>query len=338
MDRRENEMLKQEVKDLQSDTDGSEAQKKLRAALRESEDRCKELSDKLAASEARCGELNGMLALEDKRSQHAHQALKQAETATKLNAELERKVKNLTVQLKDASSDLGEAAEHALSQKQEVAKLKEEIEMQQSDILSLQKQLSDVVAEDSALRIEKDEEIERMQMRMVSKTDLELAKQDNEALQTKNADLLRENIELDNKLREKIWSISSLETQLAEATNMWHAAARDGQELRKKIQGLEAREPEMEEVELQLRNRIEDKNEEVGRKVDEILESNKRIAALTVELHGMSGRLSQSRSEHMDCLRRIAYLTQHTVGADIHARLKESLERSLKRETEYNRL
>ena len=119
--------------------------------------------------------------------------------------------------------------------------MRQEIEMQQMDIVSLQKQLSDAVAEDSALLMEKDEEIEKMQVRMVSKQDLELAKQDNLALYNKNTELRTTISEREYQLIDKIRQIADLELQLSEASSMWHAAARDGQYLRKIIKELEAR-------------------------------------------------------------------------------------------------
>ena len=61
------------------------------------------------------------------------------------------------------------------------------------------------------------------------------------ALQTKNADLRKAMSEQDDLLRLKLKEITALELQLAEASSMWHAAARDGQDLRKQILDLEAR-------------------------------------------------------------------------------------------------
>ena len=300
---------------MQDDRDGSEMLRKLSVQLRESEAQCKHLTSQLEA--------------EREHSHALEERARRADANAKTASELERTAQSLRAQLQAASSDLDEAAQHELGRQQEVAKLRQEIEMQQMDIVSLQKQLSDAVAEDSALRMEKDEEIEKMQVRMVSKQDLELAKQDNLALYNKNTELRTTISEREDQLRDKIRQIADLELQLSEASSMWHAAARDGQDLRKIIKELEAREPEKLAIEEGLKRQIDDKQGEVGKKVDELLEANKRIAALTIELHSLSGRLSQSRSEHLECLNRISQLTQNTVSADVHARAKESLERAL---------
>jgi len=327
--RKENDKLRQEIKELQADRDGSASLQKLALQFRESEARCEELSAQLQA------EKEFSRSLQEKQGplkKMAEQSREQAESSTKTALELERKVKNLTAQLKAASGDLDEAAQHEVSRQSETEKLKQEIEMQQMDILSLQKQLGDAIAEDSALRMEKDEEIENMQHRMVSKHEVELAKQDTVALQNKNAELRRQISDQDDTLRFKLKTATDLEMQLSEASNMWHAAARDAQDLRKKVAELEAREPQHAGVEESLKRQIDDSQGEVGKKVDELLNSNKRIAVLTIEMHGLSGRLAQSRSEHTDCLKRISELTHDTVSADVHTRVQETSERAIKAE------
>jgi len=318
---------------MQADRDGSEAMRKLEIQLRESEARCQELAAKLSAQE----ELTRSLQEEQAPLQEmAEQSRLHAQTSSKTVVELERKVKNLTAQLKAASGDLDEAAQHELNRQQETERLKQEIEMQQMDILSLQKQLGDAVAEDSAMRMEKDEEIEKMHMRMVSKQEVELAKLDTVALQTKNAELRQSMAEQDDLIRSKIKEITALEVQLAEASSMWHAAARDGQDLRKTIRELEAREPQKAAVEQDLKRQIDDKEGEVGKKVDELLDSTKRIAALTVQVHALTGRLTQSRADHTDCLKRISEMTQSTVPVDVHMRVKDSADRALAAQTNAN--
>jgi chromosome segregation ATPase len=331
--RRENEKLRQEITDMQADRDGSGAMQRLATQLRESEARCQELTAKLRSEEELTRSLqeeNAPLLL------MVEQSRLQTEMSSKTVEELERKVKNLTAQLKAASSDLDEAAQHELNRQQETERLKQELEMQQMDIVSLQTQLGDVVAEDSAMRMEKDEEIEKMHMRMVSKQEVELAKMDAVALQTKNADLRKAMSEQDDLLRLKLKEITALELQLAEASSMWHAAARDGQDLRKQILDLEAREPETAAAERELKRQIDDKKGEVGKKVDELLDSNKRIAALTIETHALTGRLAQSRADHTDCLKRLSEISRNTVPVDVHVRTKDAAERALAAQTQAN--
>jgi len=289
----------------------------------------RKLSAQLRESEAQCKNLASQLEAEQERSRALQERAQQADANAKKAADLERKVQSLTAQLQAAASDLDEAAQYELRRQQEVAKLRQENEMQQMDLVSLQKQLGDAVAEDSALRMERDEEIEKMQQRMVSKQDLELAKQDNLALYNKNTELRKTISEQEDQLKDKLKQIADLELQLSEVSSMWHAAARDGQDLRKTIQELEDREPEMRAIEDNLKRQIGDKEGEVGKKVDEILEANRKAAALTIELHSLSGRLKQSRSEHLECLERISQLTQKSVPVEVHERVKESLERAL---------
>lgn len=324
--RKENDKLRQEVKELQTDRQGLESVRNLTQQLHQSEAERERLTVELNAEKQQTKMLREK---QEPLRKMAEQFRAQAEASTKSAAELDRKVKNLTAQLQAASGDLDEAAQYELNRQQEVEKLKVEIEMQQMDILSLQKQLSDAVAEDSALRIEKEEEIERMHVRMVSKQDLDLAKQDIVALQNKNTELRRTVAEEDDKMRAKVKEVADLEMQLGEASNMWHAAARDGQDLRQRIKELESLRPQMTGMEESFKRQIDNQQGEVGKKVDELLAANKRISTLTVEMHGLSGRLAHSRSEQMDCLKRISDLTQNSVHLDVHTRVKTEAERAL---------
>jgi cell division protein FtsB len=164
--RKENDKLRQEVKELQSDREGLESVRTLTRQLHESESERERLTVELNAEKQQTKTLREQ---QEPLRKMGEQWRAQAEASTKSAAELDRKVKNLTAQLQAASGDLDEAAQYELNRQQEVEKLKVEIEMQQMDIVSLQKQLSDAVAEDSALRMEKEEEIEKMHVRMVSK-------------------------------------------------------------------------------------------------------------------------------------------------------------------------
>ena len=304
--RKENEALRQEVQDAQADRDGSEAIRKLRLQLDESEARCKELASKNQDAE--------------QQGQQARNALLRADAASRANVELERKVKGLTAQLQAASGDLDDAAQHALAQKQEMSALKREMEMQQIDIVSLQKQLGVAATEDEAQRMVREEEMNMLRLQTVSKQELELAQQDNLALKNKNAELLQQTIQQENDMRLKVKDIGALEVQLKEATGMWHAAARDCEDLRKRVRELEDREPQI--------------VGEVGRKEDELLGSNRRIAALIVDLHAMSGRLAHFQAENADCQRRIRDMADSTVTKDTHARYKETMERALQKESD----
>ncbi len=344
--RKENDKLRQEIKDIQTNThthgEANDTVRRLERELEESDARCQETTKQLNAEREK-------VRLLQVQQEPLRKLAEQAEASTKMAVELERKVKHLSAQLRAASNDLDEAARHELNRQEEVEKLKMEIGMQQMDIVSLQNQLGEAVVEDSALRLEKDEEIENMHARMVSKQELELCKQDNEALQNKISELrqMMQEQDQDDKLRIKIKEIANLETHLAEATSMWHAAARDGQDLRKRISELEALQPQTaateESLKMQnaviaesLKRQIVDRQDALAAKDAQLEAASKRIASLTAEMHALSGRLAQSRSEHMQCLERISEMTQNTVQGDVHARVKESMELALTAEREEN--